>query len=119
VVGPTVPGMTEPAHLAATRASHDTVAEDFAELCRDALAGVPQERALLDAFGVDAYRLPPDRVIRQLTDAGIRVTARVLSQAGGRPPGVPAGRAAQHLMLRTGRRARRMPAVDRHSVHRR
>ncbi|MDH6114711.1 SAM-dependent methyltransferase [Kitasatospora sp. MAP12-15] len=42
--------MTEHSYLAATRASYDTVAADYAELNRDWLAGSPLDRAVLTAF---------------------------------------------------------------------
>lgn len=42
--------MTEPAHRIATRASYDTVAADYAELLRAALADEPYDRAMLATF---------------------------------------------------------------------
>lgn len=43
-------GITEPAHLTATRASYDTVAVDYAEIVRTLLAENPLDRAMLAAF---------------------------------------------------------------------
>lgn len=46
----TVPAMTEPSYLRATRAAYDTVAVDYAERLRTELAAKPVDRALLAAF---------------------------------------------------------------------
>ncbi|HEU4946694.1 MAG TPA: class I SAM-dependent methyltransferase [Kribbella sp.] len=42
--------MTEPSYLTVTRAAYDTVAADYAELLRGALARMPWDRAMLDTF---------------------------------------------------------------------
>jgi SAM-dependent methyltransferase len=42
--------MTEPDHLNATRIAYDTVAVDYAEAQRTALAGKPWDRAVFEAF---------------------------------------------------------------------
>jgi hypothetical protein len=42
--------MTEPLYLQATRMAYDTVAVDYAELLRTALAAEPLNRAMLAAF---------------------------------------------------------------------
>lgn len=42
--------MTEPSHLLTTRAAYDTVAADYAELLKDALAEIPMDRAMLGVF---------------------------------------------------------------------
>lgn len=74
----TVPGMTEPSHLSATRASYDTVAVDYAELVRSDLPDRPLDRAMLAAFAeiVQAAELGP------VADVGCgpgRVTAHLQS----------------------------------------
>ncbi|MFI9645024.1 class I SAM-dependent methyltransferase [Streptomyces sp. NPDC052040] len=49
---PSLPGKAgrEPPHLRTTRASYDTVAADYDRLLRDALAGMPFDRAMLGVF---------------------------------------------------------------------
>lgn len=58
--------MTDPLPIDAVRRAYDTVAEDYAELLRDELAGKPLDRALLATFGERVQATGTDRVV----DAG-------------------------------------------------
>lgn len=59
--------MTEPAHLSATRAGYDAVAEQYAELFRTALDDAPLDRALLSGFAGMVRR---DHLDAQLIEVG-------------------------------------------------
>lgn len=59
--------MTETAHLTATRAGYDAMAEQYAELFRTALDDAPLDRALLSAFAEMVRR---DHLDPQLLDVG-------------------------------------------------
>ena len=59
--------MTEPAHLSATRAGYDAMAEQYAELFRTALDDAPLDRALLSGFAEMVRR---DHLDPQLLEVG-------------------------------------------------
>jgi len=59
--------VTEPAHLSATRAGYDAVAEQYAELFRTALDDAPLDRALLSGFAEMVRR---DHLDPQLLEVG-------------------------------------------------
>lgn len=55
-----MPAVTETAHLAATRAGYDAMAEQYAEHFRAALDEAPLDRALLSGFAEMVRRAHPD-----------------------------------------------------------
>lgn len=55
--------MTEPAHLSATRAGYDALAEQYVELSRAALDAAPLDRALLGAFAELVRADHPDPLV--------------------------------------------------------
>jgi ubiquinone/menaquinone biosynthesis C-methylase UbiE len=59
--------VSEPAHLSATRAGYDAMAEQYAELFRTALDDAPLDRALLSAFAEMVRR---DHLDPQLLEVG-------------------------------------------------
>lgn len=75
----TVLGMTEPSFVHATRAAYDTVAADYAEVLRDALAAAPFDRAMLGAFAeyvggpVADLGCGPGRITGYLASLGLDV----------------------------------------------
>jgi SAM-dependent methyltransferase len=62
-----VTAVTEPAHLTATRAGYDAMAEQYNELFRTALDDAPLDRALLSAFAEMVRR---DHLDPQLLEVG-------------------------------------------------
>lgn len=96
----TVPGMTEPPFLRATRAAYDTVAADYAEISRDALASSPFDRAMLGAFAehvtgpVADLGCGPGRIAGYLASLGLDVFGVDLS------PGMVAAARRLHPGLR-------------------
>jgi SAM-dependent methyltransferase len=66
--------MTEPAHLAATRASYDTVADKFAEREDFGLGHRPLERGLLAAF---AETVPTGRPVADIGCGPGKITAHL------------------------------------------
>ncbi|MGN7799382.1 methyltransferase domain-containing protein [Leifsonia sp. 22587] len=83
--------MTEPADVTETRVAYDTVAEDYAELLRDQLAGSPFDRAMLGVFAEEVRALGgglvgdlgcgPGRIAGHLAGLGLEVVGVDLSPA--------------------------------------
>ena len=100
--------MTEPAHVAQTRAAYDTVAIDYARLLEAELAGSPLDRALLAHFAelvelegggpVIDIGCGPGRITGHLATLGLEVSGIDLS------PGMVAEARRRHpgLRFRTG-----------------
>lgn len=96
--------MAEPSHLAATRTAYDTVADDYADLLRDDLAGMPWDRALLAVFAelvlaggakpVADLGCGPGRVTAHLAGLGLDVFGVDLS------PGMVSAARRDHPHLR-------------------
>ncbi|TFV50378.1 methyltransferase domain-containing protein [Blastococcus sp. TF02A-35] len=87
--------------MLATRAAYDTVAEDYADLLRDELAGKPLDRALLGAFAELVVEGPvldagcgPGRIAAHLASLGLDVRGIDLS------PGMVAVARRDHPELR-------------------
>lgn len=80
--------MIDPAHLAATRAAYDTVAESYHATLRDHLADSPWDRAMLDVFAslvpsglVGDLGCGPGRITGYLAGRGLDVFGVDLSPA--------------------------------------
>ncbi|BCB90229.1 class I SAM-dependent DNA methyltransferase [Phytohabitans suffuscus] len=78
--------MVEPPHVAETRTAYDTVAADYADLLKGALAEAPLERALLGAFAelvgdgaVADVGCGPGRITTHLAGLGLDVRGVDLS----------------------------------------
>lgn len=71
-----VRGVSEPAHLTATRVAYDTVAADYADLLRDELAEKSWDRALLATFA-ELVWTAGGRLVADLGCGSGRVTAHL------------------------------------------
>jgi SAM-dependent methyltransferase len=76
-----MPAVTEPAHLTATRAGYDAMAEQYAEHFRAALDEAPLDRALLSGFAELVRRDHPDPQLLEI-GSGPGNVAAYLHQLG-------------------------------------
>jgi SAM-dependent methyltransferase len=100
-----VPAVTETAHLSATRAGYDAVAEQYAELFRAALDEAPLDRALLTGFAELVRRDHPDPEVLEV-GSGPGNVAAYLHQLGMTVCGIDLSPAMVELARREHREVR-------------